>query len=32
MRRIDRAADVRAIGGPDELDAVQALAEESDDA
>jgi [acyl-carrier-protein] S-malonyltransferase len=32
MRRIDRAANVRAFGGPDELDAVKPLAEESDDA
>ncbi len=32
MRRIDRSANSRAIGGPEELDTVQALAEESDDA
>jgi hypothetical protein len=32
MRRIDRGTNVRAIGGPEELDAVQALVEEGDDA
>ena len=32
MRRIDRGVSVRAIGGPEELDAVQALVEEGDDA
>lgn len=32
MRRIDRETNVRAIGGPEDLDAVQALLEESDDA
>ena len=31
MRRIDRATDVRAIGGPEDLDAVQVLLEDSDD-
>ena len=32
MRRIDRDADVRAVGDPAELDALQALLEEGDDA
>ena len=32
MRRIDRGTNVRAIGGPEELDAVQGLVEEGDDA
>lgn len=31
MRRIDREPDVRAIGSPEDLDAVQALLEESED-
>lgn len=32
MRRIDRDANVRAVGGPDDLDALQALLQGSDDA
>jgi [acyl-carrier-protein] S-malonyltransferase len=32
MRRIDRSADVRAVGDPVELDALQALLAEGDDA
>ena len=32
MRRIDRGISVRAIGGPEDLDALQALVEEAGDA
>jgi [acyl-carrier-protein] S-malonyltransferase len=32
MRRIDRGTDVHAIGGPEDLDAIQALMEGDDDA